>query len=411
FGVGIGEASASPAAFSLLSDSFPRERRATALAVYSSGIYIGAGLGIGVGGVIVERWDAVFGSAPPFGLHGWQVAFFTVGLPGLLLAAWVATLREPVRGAADGIFTAAEPHPFRQFFFELRAVLPPLTLLHLIWIDAGLWRIALNVLAAIVIAAVAAGLTALTHTAAQWIALGVGVYAAISWAQALGCRDPVAFELIFRSRALRYSGLAFSFLAFLGYGIGFWVPPFFVRFHHVDERQAGLVLGALSALGGWLGITLGGVIADAWRRVSPYGRLYVAISTAIVPVPIFLLLLTTESTPLAYALVLPSSLFSSMWVGAGASTVQDLVLPRMRGVASAAYLLLVTFVGLALGPYTIGFLSVRLGDLREAMLAVIGANVLVLLFAALAVRHLVREESSCLDRARAAGEVLPIATA
>jgi MFS family permease len=56
--VGIGEASATPAAFSLLSDYFPAARRATALANYSSGIYIGAGVGLGIGGLIVERWDA-----------------------------------------------------------------------------------------------------------------------------------------------------------------------------------------------------------------------------------------------------------------------------------------------------------------------------------------------------------------
>ena len=41
---------------------------------------------------------------------------------------------------------------------------------------------------------------------------------------------------------------------------------------------------------------------------------------------------------------------------------------RLRGTASAAYLLVVTFIGLALGPYTIGRLSVALGDLRSAML-------------------------------------------
>src|SRR5262245_44852865 len=71
FGVGVGEASAAPAAFSLLSDSFPAARRATALAIYSSGIYIGAGLGIGIGGLIVDRWDAAWsGTTPPFGLHG-----------------------------------------------------------------------------------------------------------------------------------------------------------------------------------------------------------------------------------------------------------------------------------------------------------------------------------------------------
>src|SRR6185295_11150168 len=97
-------------------------RRATALAIYSSGIYLGAGVGLGIGGLIVERWETAWGAAPPFGLRGWQVAFFAVGLPGLLLAAWVRSLREPTRGAVDGVVTATEAHPFRAFGRELRAV-------------------------------------------------------------------------------------------------------------------------------------------------------------------------------------------------------------------------------------------------------------------------------------------------
>src|SRR5215510_13446926 len=120
-GVGVGEASAAPAAFSLLSDYFPPARRATVLAIYSSGIYIGAGLGLAVGGLVVQRWDASFGAAPPFGMHGWQVAFFVVGLPGLLLALWVRTLREPVRGASEQLVVAPEPAPWRAFGRELRA--------------------------------------------------------------------------------------------------------------------------------------------------------------------------------------------------------------------------------------------------------------------------------------------------
>ena len=269
FGVGVGEASAAPAAFSLLSDSFPPQRRATVLAVYSSGIYIGAGLGIAIGGWIVQGWDAAFGAAPPLGLRGWQVAFFAAGLPGLLLAAWVATLREPRRGAADGIFSRREEQPFRQFFLELRSVLPPLTLLHLVLVGAGRRAVARNSVAAFILALLAALLTAVTRTPAQWIALAIGIYSAFSWAQSLGCRDPVAFQLIFRTPAVRHSALAFSFLAFLGYGIGFWLPPFFVRCHHVDERQAGIMLGAIAAAGGWLGIPLGGLLADRWRRRSP----------------------------------------------------------------------------------------------------------------------------------------------
>jgi len=89
-GVGIGEASAGPAGYSILSDYFPATKRATAVALYQSGIFIGSGLGLGLGGVIVDRWDTAWAAGTaPFGLRGWQVAFFVVGLPGLLLAAWV----------------------------------------------------------------------------------------------------------------------------------------------------------------------------------------------------------------------------------------------------------------------------------------------------------------------------------
>ena len=76
------------------------------LAIYSSGIYIGAGLGILIGGQIVDRWNAAFPAGDaPFGLVGWQAAYLAVGVPGLLLAIWVRTLREPARGAIDGIRT------------------------------------------------------------------------------------------------------------------------------------------------------------------------------------------------------------------------------------------------------------------------------------------------------------------
>ena len=92
-GVGVGEASASPAAYSLLSDWFPAARRATALAIYSSGIYLGAGLGLGVGGVVVAGWDAAYAdAAAPFALRGWQVAFLVVGLVAWLgsPAQWIS---------------------------------------------------------------------------------------------------------------------------------------------------------------------------------------------------------------------------------------------------------------------------------------------------------------------------------
>ena len=94
------------------------------------------------------------------------------------------------------------------------------------------------------------------------------------------------------------------------------------------------------------------------------------------------------------------------WIGPGASTVQDLVLPRMRGSASAAYLLVVTFIGLALGPYTVGRLSVGLGDLRTALLCALIASATGGTLLLIGARHIARDETSRLQRARAAGEAV-----
>jgi len=104
-GVGVGEASLSPAAYSLICDYFPQRRRATALGVYSTGIYVGAGLAFILGGAVVGAVSAAgtagWTSLPFIGaLRPWQMIFFIVGLPGLVLTALAATVREPERRGA-----------------------------------------------------------------------------------------------------------------------------------------------------------------------------------------------------------------------------------------------------------------------------------------------------------------------
>jgi len=70
-GVGVGEATASPSAYSLISDWFPARLRATALAIYSSGLYIGGGISLLIGGLIVENWNAAYPGGGPYGIVGW----------------------------------------------------------------------------------------------------------------------------------------------------------------------------------------------------------------------------------------------------------------------------------------------------------------------------------------------------
>jgi len=88
-GVGVGEAGGSPPAHSIISDYFPPEKRATALSIYSTGVYIGVFLGFIVGGIIGQK-------------YGWRMAFWILGVPGILYAFVVYfTVKEPLKGMSD----------------------------------------------------------------------------------------------------------------------------------------------------------------------------------------------------------------------------------------------------------------------------------------------------------------------
>ena len=100
--VGVGEATLSPCAMSLISDSYPEERRGKPIAFYSSAISLGAGLASLLGAAVltwVGRGNLV--EWPLLGpLAGWQTAFLIVGLPGVVLGILFLLVREPRRIAA-----------------------------------------------------------------------------------------------------------------------------------------------------------------------------------------------------------------------------------------------------------------------------------------------------------------------
>ncbi|MGH6632210.1 MAG: MFS transporter, partial [Sphingopyxis sp.] len=168
-GVGVGEATASPTAYSLISDYFPKRQRATALAVYSSGLYIGGGVSLLIGAKIGQVWNQTWPNGGPLGLVGWQGAFLAVGIPGVLIALWVSTLREPARGAMDGVASPVSPTPFRSFAGDLESIVPPFTLLGA-W-ERGPVALAINLAVAALAAAGAWLMIELTGNLPQWSAI------------------------------------------------------------------------------------------------------------------------------------------------------------------------------------------------------------------------------------------------
>jgi MFS family permease len=98
-GVGVGEAALSPAAYSMISDLFPPRKLGKALSVYTAGAFVGVGLALIVGGLVIQVVTAEpYVHLPIIGLiKSWQAPFFIVGLPGLLVAALMFTVSEPWR--------------------------------------------------------------------------------------------------------------------------------------------------------------------------------------------------------------------------------------------------------------------------------------------------------------------------
>jgi len=101
-GVGVGEAGCTPPAFSLLSDYYAPGERSMAFGIYSLGIPFGLMFGLFIGGWINEAF-------------GWRMAFFVVGLPGVLLALVVRlTIQEPQRGLSENKAAALHKPSFRE---------------------------------------------------------------------------------------------------------------------------------------------------------------------------------------------------------------------------------------------------------------------------------------------------------
>ena len=110
FGVGVGEAGLTPTAYSMLSDLYPPEKRAGAFGIFAAGVPFGLLFAFVGGGWISDAF-------------GWRMAFFVLGLPGLILSVVVFfTVRDTPRGGVEGMIDAGKPPPFWTVFKTLFSI-------------------------------------------------------------------------------------------------------------------------------------------------------------------------------------------------------------------------------------------------------------------------------------------------
>jgi len=410
-GVGIGESSASPSSYSILSDYFSPKIRSTILSIYSSGVYLGAGIGLFLGGWIVEVWTNTFPdpNLAPLGLKGWQAAFMLVGFPGIVLACFTWRIKEPKRGGSEGIESLQEESsPFKSMLDEFIGLSPLIILQD----KSPLKALLINAVIASLISLTCYGLYLITNDLIQWLAFGVGLYLLSCWIQGLKNRDPITFGLIFKTKSLIFAVIGFPFIAFVTYSMAAFGPAFYMRNFGISEGEVATILGLITAVSGTVGVILGGYLGDKLRAKYINGRLYVGFMVIAIAIPTGLGFLFTESLKMSYLYYSIFQIATPLWVGIAPTTVSDLVLPRMRGVTGAFYILMVSMLGLALGPYTIGKLSdiFHTNGYSEAVALkhalAWGLTALSITFVALIAScyYLPKEEPTKLERAKALGE-------
>ena len=396
-GVGVGEATASPTAYSLISDYFPAAKRGTALAIYSSGLYLGGGVSLLIGAKISQVWDAAYPGGGMGGLVGWQAAFLAVGIPGLLVALWVATLREPVRPPEEG---GSGRHPLRDFFTDLSMLMPPFTLYHAF--QRGPKAVLANLAFAAAMIAVAIVMIGITGNLPQWSAMAFGYYAVFSWASTLRQRDPATFALIWGTPAFICTALGYGLVSLGAYALAFWAAPYAEVVLKLPKDELAFILGANGAISGFLGVILGGRMSDYLRSRNPSGRILVILFGILAPIIPIWVGFTTDDAFLFYVMNFLAGLFSAAALGAAAATTQDLVLPRMRGTATASFFLATTLVGLAIGPYMVGQISELSGSMRIGVLSLIAVAPISVILLVWAYRALPQAEATIEQRARQA---------
>ena len=424
-GVGIGEASSQPAGMSLLSDLFSKKQRGMVSAAMAVAVALGLGGAIGLGAVIADIWERAFADGnAPLGIKGWQAAFLISASPGILLSFLLLKLPEPLRGASDGVLSKPDPAPFRASLDTLLGMLPGF-----VWLEfsrrkapATIWIV--NIVAAIMFAALAVFLTnwtnglrpfnpiavklgslELTGNALQWSITGVGAYIVVCWMQSLSLRDRPSFAVIIKQPSIAMLIAVASLQSIINYGIMSWTAVYAIQNFEGSQTTIAVQFSILITALGVVGPLIAGPLSDWINQKVKGGRMYLALF-ALGGSP-FLAFAVYNAPTLGsfFGWFVFYSLVLTMWLPPIYASLLDLVLPRMRGAVISYYILMMTITGMGLGPYAVGMISdMNGGDLGEAILSVYWVAPVIVALLATLIWRIPKDEPKLLERAKAAGE-------
>jgi MFS family permease len=279
-GVGVGEATVTPAGMSIMSDYFPPERLGRAVGAFFVSAPVGQACGL-IGGGLLLQWLATSSAlvtGPLAGFEPWQAAFIIIGAPGLLLVPLFLSIREPARRGTGH----AEPLPFGEVVRLVRE----------------------------------------------------------------------------RGRALLPMLAGFCMVTLVSYTFFVWTPTVLQRSFGYGPREAGVAFGLIVLTFGTGGAFFGGWLTDllarrgyldAPLRVAAFGFVGCGIFGGLAPL--------MPSPAAALALLGPAIFLSNMPYACAGTSIQLITPNRARAQVTALYIMLITLVGLGVGPTVVGLMT------------------------------------------------------
>ncbi len=308
-GVGIGEAGGSPPSHSLISDYFPKEERASALAIYAMGIPIGIALAYLGGGWVMQTF-------------GWRMAFVVIGLPGVAMAVLLKlTVREPQRG---GMESADHTDEFR----ALRVTEPEGRIERVILSGCKLFPASMRA-------------SAFSEMATVWRAakhlLSIPTYRTIV--------------------------IATTAVSFTSYANGTWIVDFYSRSHPDFSLLRVLFwLGIISGTAYSAGTFLGGYVVDKLSKNDKRMYGFVPAIALALSFPCFIVSIWVGSPVLSLIFMAPVNLAIGFYLGPCFALAQTLAPVSIRALSTAVFFFILNMIALGFGPTLTGVLSSVLAE-------------------------------------------------
>jgi predicted MFS family arabinose efflux permease len=165
------------------------------------------------------------------------------------------------------------------------------------------------------------------------------------------------FRYLWSKRTFRHMASGAAVITFVYAGVLTWVPSFLIRSYGMSTGEVGTYLGLILGVPGGVGIVLGGYLADRFGRIDKRWYLWTVPVAQVLALPFSIAVFMSDSAIASLLFLIIPVMIGNFYQATTFSQTQGLVTLRMRSVAAAILLFIVSFIGMGLGPQIVGILS------------------------------------------------------